>query len=500
MNIIKIVRTKNRTKLSYLISGFALILLLVGTAFPASAAGIGASREISAGTVYAGGTFTVTVHIKADQHVEALKLDENLPDGWNLSQMGNNGAIFQDISTYKESTQEWIWVENLSAGEEKTVMYEVTVPSTSRPGTSKISGTISAYSIPADPVGGSSEIKVTSPPPDVDFSASPLLGPAPLTIQFTDLSANKPNSWEWDFDGNGIIDSIERNPVYTYENPGTYTITLRAINSTYVNNAETKSGYITVTEKLSSSGDGGGSSGGGSGGGSSGGGGGGGSPESSRNIAFKEISNEQVFKGTHTRYTFKGGANDIVTVEFDPKKSFGKTTAIIEILKNTSSIVKEPAPGEVYKNINIWIGNSGFSSPENLENARINFRVNKAWISEYNINKSMVALYRFSQNTWNPLSTILKEEDKDYFYFTAETPGFSPFAISSTEKSTRSVGIFQTKNDENKALNNSNLSEEKQGALSSSNENEKKKSSPGPGVVIAVAGVLVSYAILRRRK
>ncbi len=113
----------------------------------------------------------------------------------------------------------------------------------------------------------------------------------------------------------------------------------------------------------------------------------------------------------------------------DPKKSFGKTTAIIEILKNTSSIVKEPAPGEVYKNINIWIGNSGFSSPENLENARISFRVNKAWISEYNINKSMVALYRFSQNTWNPLSTILKGEDKDYFYFTAETPGFSPFAI-----------------------------------------------------------------------
>jgi hypothetical protein len=131
------------TKLSYLISGFALILLLVGTAFPASAAGIGASREISAGTVYAGGTFAVTVHIKADQHVEALRLDENLPDGWHLSQMGNNGAIFQDISTYKESTQEWIWVENLSVGEEKTVMYEVTVPSTSRPGTSKISGTIS---------------------------------------------------------------------------------------------------------------------------------------------------------------------------------------------------------------------------------------------------------------------------------------------------------------------------------------------------------------------
>ena len=101
MNIIKIVRTKNRIKLSYLISGFALIFLLAGTILPASAAGITASREISTGTVYAGGTFTVTVHIKADQHVEALTLDENLPEGWHLSRVGNDGAIFQDIKHFQ---------------------------------------------------------------------------------------------------------------------------------------------------------------------------------------------------------------------------------------------------------------------------------------------------------------------------------------------------------------------------------------------------------------
>lgn len=499
MNLIQIVRTKNRIKLSYLISGFALILLLTGTIIPASAAGIIASREISVGKINAGETFTVTVHIKADQHVEALTLRENLPGGWQLSRTGNDGATFQDISTFKESTREWIWVDNVSKGEEKTIVYNVAVPSTSKLGVSKISGTVSGYSIPAAAVGGASEIRVTSPLPDADFSAAPLSGPAPLTVQFTDLSVNNPNSWEWDFDGNGIVDSTERNPVHTYQNPGIYTVILRAANGTYGNDTEIKTGYITATEMVSNSGGNDGSSGGGSGGGG-GGGGGSVSPESSNNIEFKEISNEQVFKGVHTIYTFKGGANDIVSLEFDPKKSFGKTTAIIEVLKNTSSIVKEPAPGFVYKNINIWIGNSGFSNPDNLENARITFRVSKAWISEQNIDSSKVILYRYSQNKWNPLSTVQKEEDKDYLYFTAETPGFSPFAISSIAKISMTAENYQAKDEKNLTLNNSNLTEEKKENQTSNNKKEKQTSLPGMKFILAASGLLVSYLALRRRK
>jgi PGF-pre-PGF domain-containing protein len=503
MNLIQIVRTKNRIMLSYFILGFALILLLAGTVLPASAAGITASREISAGKVNAGETFTVTVHIKADQHVEALTLDENLPDGWQLSRVANDGATFQDVSTFKDSTLEWIWVDNVSKGEEKTIVYDVAVPSTSRLGVSKISGKVSAYSIPAAQVGGSSEIKVTSPLPDADFSAVPLSGPAPLTVQFTDLSVNNPNSWAWDFDGDGIVDSTERNPIHTYDNPGTYTIILRAANGTYGNDTETKTGFITVTEMVSSSGGDGGSSGGdgGGSGGSGGGGGGSVSPESGQNIAFKEISNVQIFKGVHTSYIFTGEANDIVSVEFDPKRSFGKTTAIIEILKNTSSIVKEPAPGEVYKNINIWIGNSGFSKPENLENAKITFRVSKAWISEQSIDTSRVTLYRYNQNTWNPLSTVLKGENEDYFYFTADTPGFSPFAISSTEKkSIVTPEKFQAKDEKNLTLNNSNQSEEKKENPNSDNNTERQKSLPDLRFFFAAADLLVSYLVLRRRK
>ncbi|MGB9938717.1 PGF-pre-PGF domain-containing protein [Methanosarcina sp.] len=491
MNFIKAFRTKSRIKLSGFISSFVLIFLLAWTTLPASAAGIEASREVSAETVYPGESFTVAVHIKADQNVEALMLDENLPGGWQVSQSENNGAAFQEISIFKASTLEWIWVENLSAGEEKTVVYNVTVPSNFEPGNFTISGTISGYSVPPAPVGGFSKVILAYPPPEVDFSANPLLGIAPLVIQFTDLSSSNLDSWEWDFDGNGNIESKEKNPVYTYENPGTYTVTLKATNNTYGNNTRIKTGYITVTEKPSISG----------GSGGSGGGGGAGSPESTRNIELKEISNEQVFKGTHTCFTFKGGKNEIMTVEFDPKKNFGKTTAIVEMLKNTSSIVKDPAPGTVYRNVNVWVGNSGISSPQNLENARINFRVKRTWVTEEEVSKDTVTLYRYSEGSWNPLPTALSREDEIYLYFTAETPGFSPFAISGTKKEIQSVDISPVRTGENLTLNEEKTSgEEKQEIPASNVEKEEKRSSPGLEAAFAAAELLVLYGVLNKKR
>ncbi|WP_410509110.1 PGF-pre-PGF domain-containing protein [Methanosarcina hadiensis] len=494
MKTIEIPEVKKRIRFSYLISGLILILFFAVIILPASASGIEANREVSAGTVYAGGTFTVTVNILTDQYVEALTLDENLPAGWNVSVIESDGAIFQNIETFKKSTQEWIWVQSLQAGEEKTVVYRVTVPSVIEPGNFMLSGNVSAYSVSSFPVNGTSEIIATYSPPEASFSASPLSGTSPLTVQFSDLSTGNPDSWKWDFDGNGAIDSSEKNPAWTYQTTGTYTVTLEAINTTYGNDTETKTGYITVTEEKTPSG----GSKGGSGGG--GGGGGGGSPESSRNVELKEVSNEQVFKGIHTCYTFKGETNDIVTVEFDPRKNFGKTTTIVEVLKNTSSIVKEPAPGTVYKNLNIWVGNSGFSDPENLENASISFRVNRTWLSENGIKESTIRLYRYTDSKWNSLPTTLTGGDEVFFYFRAETPGFSPFAIASPEKNSQIIEINPAGNKENNLMSSGEISGEDSKENMASNEEKENKEAPGTGMLFAAAGILASYAALRKRK
>lgn len=68
--------------------------------------------------------------------------------------------------------------------------------------------------------------------PQVDFSAQPNSGCAPLDVKFTDKSiagSGTINSWIWDF-GDGIT-STDNNPIHTYTNADTFSITLTVINS-----------------------------------------------------------------------------------------------------------------------------------------------------------------------------------------------------------------------------------------------------------------------------
>jgi PKD repeat protein len=83
--------------------------------------------------------------------------------------------------------------------------------------------------------------------PQADFSGTPRSGPASLVVDFTDTSRGTYDSWAWDFNGNGTIDSTERNPSYEYRLVGTYTVRL-TIDGSDGSASETKVDYITVID------------------------------------------------------------------------------------------------------------------------------------------------------------------------------------------------------------------------------------------------------------
>ncbi len=83
-----------------------------------------------------------------------------------------------------------------------------------------------------------------------DFTAFYTEGTAPFTVEFTDLTSGYPTEWEWDFDNDGIIDSYDQNPVWTYNEEGYYTVTLTSSNA-YNEDAVTKENYIHVLEYVS---------------------------------------------------------------------------------------------------------------------------------------------------------------------------------------------------------------------------------------------------------
>jgi len=72
----------------------------------------------------AGNTFTVKVEIVADEDLYGVGLKEELPTGWRVIPVENDGFL------YKRSRIEWIFPSKVPAGTMKTIIYQVEVPQT----------------------------------------------------------------------------------------------------------------------------------------------------------------------------------------------------------------------------------------------------------------------------------------------------------------------------------------------------------------------------------
>lgn len=83
--------------------------------------------------------------------------------------------------------------------------------------------------------------------PDAAFTATPISGPAPLTVHFN-AQDNNPclkniTSWNWDF-GNGVQSTLQ-NPIYTYSMPGQYKVKLIGL---YAGMYDTATNIISVID------------------------------------------------------------------------------------------------------------------------------------------------------------------------------------------------------------------------------------------------------------
>ena len=80
-----------------------------------------------------------------------------------------------------------------------------------------------------------------------NFEADTTNGNAPLTIQFTDLSSGDDiQNWEWDFNNDGVIDSYDQNPEYTYQDTGYYSVKLK-IQYGPIEDGFIRTNYINIT-------------------------------------------------------------------------------------------------------------------------------------------------------------------------------------------------------------------------------------------------------------
>ena len=241
---------------------------------------------------------------------------------------------------------------------------------------------------------------------------------------------------------------------------------------------------ITTTPATTSSS---GSSGGG------GGGGGGTTGELFENIAFKDVKSEFITKDSVTNYDFDNENNEVEFIQFTASRNWGKISATIECLHDTSALVEKEPEGTVYRNLNIWVGKSGFSDSDNIKDCVIGFKVSRQWLEENGIDESSIRLLHYSGGDWEELDTEMTGEDDEYLHFEAKTSGFSPFAI---------VG------DSNEKVVNSNSTDTKMSTESVENNNDAEEeitetasqSTPGFEIITSTAAFVLAMCFLIRMK
>ncbi len=177
-----------------------------------------------------------------------------------------------------------------------------------------------------------------------------------------------------------------------------------------------------------------------SGGGGGGGVGGGTSGEAYENIILKEKHDLYIYKDKTTSYRFAGQDNPIECVNITGNVNAGEITASVEVLRNTSRLLNQSPPGIAFRNVNIWIGTSGFAYPQNIKSATINFKIDKEWLEKNNIAASSIKLMRYS-NMWNDLPTRQIESTEKEIHYQADTEGFTFFAITGETSALPSAGI-----------------------------------------------------------
>ncbi len=145
----------------------------------------------------------------------------------------------------------------------------------------------------------------------------------------------------------------------------------------------------------------------------------------------QSTSQSNVAADTATEMSFSKEGLAVTNVEFTLNEEASNVRIIAtSLLGKPSGVGDVTSAKDVYGYIEIshpTIDNSKFKT------AKLNFKVEKTWMTSRDAKSEEITLYRYVDNAWTELKTSATTDDSKYYYFSAETPGFSYFAIGVKE-------------------------------------------------------------------
>ncbi|MBI2142470.1 PGF-pre-PGF domain-containing protein, partial [Candidatus Woesearchaeota archaeon] len=165
-----------------------------------------------------------------------------------------------------------------------------------------------------------------------------------------------------------------------------------------------------------------GSSGGSSGGG---GGGGGGSPRTEKSAKATYVFT-QVTPGKENSMRISNPAISLIRISFSTNTAYRSLSIVVEPLNATEA--EQNDLNHVYQYVKVQPSTA--ISDQDISYALIDFKVNKSWINANGYDKALVTMKRLKGGMWDALPTSPVNETELAYTYSAETPGFSVFAIT----------------------------------------------------------------------
>jgi PKD repeat protein len=253
------------------------------------------------------------------------------------------------------------------------------------------------------------------------FTGTPTSGIRPLTVSFTDVSGGSPAMWNWSFgDGSwfNTTDTVARSPTHIYTSTGSYFVNL-SVTRDGVTDTLSKAGYITVSPPTPTT-----------------------VPTTVTPTSVPVNGGDDPPTSAFTSTVTTGSAN------------VGGKSSIISVTVTGTGIANliitgtplagpgagiPPAPGTVYEYVDLIPAR--FLT---INSAMIVFGVPASWLEQHRIAAEDIVLYHYSGSGWQALPTTPGATANGIVIFTAATPSFSLYAVSTVPHADEGAGAPRT--------------------------------------------------------
>lgn len=150
--------------------------------------------------------------------------------------------------------------------------------------------------------------------------------------------------------------------------------------------------------------------------------------EPSTNVVNIERYKQNMLKDSVYIHTFSNQGFGIYAISFIGQEDENDVALRAEYLNDSSKCrnVTSDIPGNVYKNVNVWVG-----TPM-IRDVIINFEVEKSWLQNSGISSQNIGMFLWNkkEGIWKMLETKVIEDDDTYVYFESKANNLAQFAIS----------------------------------------------------------------------